>query len=141
VPTPDFDDERDDQIEVYLKQFRPLTIETLPRQRISRATAQRSFAIAASVAAALILIAVLFAPRSFLSQRHRMQDVQDIDTVRVEHLANARSLTMLNANALLAASPSLEAAIDELTFQPQGTPLPKDRHSALAVLSEEKIKP
>jgi hypothetical protein len=70
-----------------------------------------------------------------------MQGVQSINRVRIEHLANTRSLTMMNANALLAASPSLEAAVDELAFQPQGTPLPKDRHSALAVLSEERMKP
>jgi hypothetical protein len=137
VPTPDFDDERDDLFEAYLKQFRPLAVEPLPVERRGLAT-RRFFALAA-LAAAVVFVIAGFASHSRMGRTDDTHAVASV--VGVERLANTHSLTVRSANALLAAAPSFEAAVDEMAFPPQTSPLPKDQHSALTVLSEERIKP
>jgi hypothetical protein len=138
VPTPDLDDERDDRFEAYLKQFHPLAVEPLQVEKSSRAT-RRSFVLAVLSAAAVILLIAIFAMHSRIG---RTDDTKAVaSSVDAERLANTQPLTMRSANALLATAPSFEAAIDEMAFPPQTTPLPKDQHSALDVLSKEKIKP
>ena len=140
MPTPDFDDGPEDRFEAYLKQFRPLIIESLPSERPSGST-HRSFALAALVAAIVIVISIAVAFGSHHTGRSpRVRGAEPVNAARVERLANAQSLTMQNANALLAA-PSLEAAVDAIVVPPPTTPLPEGQHSALAVLGEVRIKP
>ncbi|MFZ0279636.1 MAG: hypothetical protein WA254_06135 [Candidatus Sulfotelmatobacter sp.] len=47
---------------------------------------------------------------------------------------------MRRANAWLAAAPSFKAAVDDLAFRPQTSPLPQGKQSAVAVLSKEKTR-
>jgi hypothetical protein len=47
---------------------------------------------------------------------------------------------MRDANSLLASAPSYKAVLDEMAFHPRGSTVPKDKQSAVAVLSKEKIK-
>jgi hypothetical protein len=49
-------------------------------------------------------------------------------------------LTMAAANALLAQSPSVEAAFDQIAFHSQSRQLPKGKQSALSVLSQGNNK-
>jgi len=49
-------------------------------------------------------------------------------------------LTMRRANTWLATAPSFKAAIDDMAFRSQGESIPNGQHSAIAVLSKEKIK-
>jgi hypothetical protein len=60
--------------------------------------------------------------------------------METEHLVNPHPLTIRDANALLATAPSFKAAVDGMAFQSKAISLPKDKRSALAVLSEEKNK-
>jgi hypothetical protein len=138
VPTPDFDDERDDRSEAYLKQFRPAAIEPLPIERPSRAVRPRFVLIMTGAAAAILLVAV-FLSHSRAGRTDKPESVAS--AVGAERLAATQSMTMRSTNALLTAAPSFEAAVEEMAFPPQPAPLPKDQHSALAVLSEERIKP
>jgi hypothetical protein len=138
VPTPDFDNERDDLFEAYLKQFRPLAVEPLQIKRPSRAL-RRRFVLAMVGAVAAISIVAVFFSHSRAGRTDKPEAVSSV--VGVERLAKTHSLTVRSANALLAAAPSFEAAVDEMAFPPQTSPLPKDQHSALTVLSEERIKP
>jgi hypothetical protein len=137
VPTPDFDDERDGRFEGYLKKFRPLAIESLPIERPSRVIRRRFVLMMVGAAAAVLLVAALLS-HSRAGRTDKQEAVAS--AVGAERLANTRPLTMRSANALLATAPSFEAAVDEMAFPPQTSPLPKDQHSALAVLSEERIK-
>jgi hypothetical protein len=127
----------DEQFERYLKQFRPVVPEPLPAS--SRQPAPRlpfGFAAWAVAAAAIIIAAVLifrFWPRA----------VPQVDTAiltAAEQPANQQPLTLATANALLANSPSPKAAFDQLAFHSQSTQLPKDKQSALAVLSQDNNK-
>jgi hypothetical protein len=49
-------------------------------------------------------------------------------------------LTMRSANAWLATAPSFKAAVDDLAFRSQTSPLPQGTQSAVAVLSKEKSR-
>ena len=70
--------------------------------------------------------------------RHASPDLAR-DSAPVE-LTRQEPLTIASANALLAQAPSVKAAVDQIAFSSQSTQVPKGQHSALAVLSEEKIK-
>jgi hypothetical protein len=139
VPTPDFDSERDDRFEAYLKQFRPLAIEPLQIET-SRRAVRRSFRLAAwaASAAAVILVGWLLAmhPRAGRTESRIGQG----DLPPGAHSAASQPLTIGSANTLLAHAPSVKAALDLVPFHPPSTQLPKGQRSALAVLSEEKDK-
>lgn len=137
MPTPDFDDERDNRFEAYLKQFRPVAIDPLPIEKSSRAI-RRQFVLMA-VATTVAIVAVALVSHFGAGRTDKPEAVAS--GVGAERLANTRPLTIRSANVLLATAPSFEAAIEGMAFPPQTTPLPKDQHSALAVLSEERIKP
>jgi hypothetical protein len=137
VPTSDFDDERDRQFEGYLKQFHPLAIEPLPIERSRRVIRHRSVLAMVGAAAAILLAAVFLHFRAGRIDRLEAVAGRGSD----ERLARSQLLTMSSANALLASTPSFDEAVEEMAFPPQTTPLPRDQYSALAVLSEERIKP
>ena len=131
MQTPD-----DEQFERYLKQFRPLAAEPLPIARPKCPTVR--WFVPVAVAAATAVIVVVLGPRSRPKPTHATDAVDSF--ARIELLANAEPLTIRSANALLASAPSFKEAVDRVAFQFQVTPLSKDAHSALAVLSEEKTK-
>jgi hypothetical protein len=58
----------------------------------------------------------------------------------VEVVLPRQPLTMRDANALLATAPSYKAAVDSMAFHNQGSIIPKNKQSTLAVLAKEKIK-
>jgi hypothetical protein len=62
------------------------------------------------------------------------------DVAFAERHAPSEPLTMRSANAWLATAPSFKAAIDDLAFRSQASPLPQGKQSAIAVLRKEKIR-
>ena len=133
MPTPE-----DDRFERYLKQFRPLAPETLQIEKHERATRLPFvFAKWTTVAAAMLIAAVL-TNQSRLKPTHSPSGTGSPATV--ELLTSSQPLTIGSANALLARAPSVKAAVDQVAFQSQATPLSKGTQSALAVLSKENIK-
>ncbi len=62
------------------------------------------------------------------------------NVANTERLQDSQPLTMRSANALMAKAPSFKAMVDDMAFRSQTIPLPKGKRSAVAVLSEEKIK-
>jgi hypothetical protein len=137
VPTPDHDDQRDDRFEAYLRQFRPLAGEPFPMEKPKGATRLRPVFVACA-AAVILCIAVAL---GFHDRDGGTQSTQAVDVaVRREQMVNTEPMTIRSANALLATAPSFEAAIDEIASTPQATPLPKDKHSALDMLSKEETK-
>jgi hypothetical protein len=133
VPTPE-----DERFERYLKQFRPLAPETLQIEKHERATRLPFvFAKWTTVAAAMLIAAVL-TNQSRLKPTHSPSGTGSPATV--ELLTSSQPLTIGSANALLARAPSVKAAVDQVAFQSQATPLSKGTQSALAVLSKENIK-
>jgi hypothetical protein len=140
VPTPDFDNadfdkEKDERFEAYLKQFRPLPVEPLQFETHGRAT-RRSFTLAAwaAAAAAVILIALVLVLYPRTGQTHSSVVAGE------EQFADSQPLTIGSANALLIHAPSIKAGLDDVPFHPPSTQLPKGKQSALAVLSEDKDK-
>ena len=136
MPTPE-----DERFERYLKQFRPLAPETLQIEKHERATRLPSvFAkwTAVAAAAAAMLIAAVLTNQSRLKPTHSLSGTGSPATV--ERLTSLQPLTIGSANALLARAPSVKAAVDQVAFQSEATPLSKGTQSALAVLSKENIK-
>jgi hypothetical protein len=89
----------------------------------------------AVVASVLVLGAVILHIRS-----HRAVVSKTASYVPfAERHAPSEPLTIRNANAWLATAPSFKAAVDDLAFRSQTSPLPQDKQSAVAVLSKEKI--
>jgi hypothetical protein len=130
---------RDDgQFEKYLKQFRPVMPEPLTVKEEVR-TRWRPLVLAAWVAvAAVVLVAVMLSIRFY----QRPSPVQEANTggMRVEPLSGPQPLTIASANALLAQASSFKAAVESVVFQPGAEPVAEGKHSALALLSKEKIK-
>lgn len=130
MPTPD-----DERFETYLKQFRPLVPDALPLHKRERAFSRyRVLGIwGAGAAAAIILGLIGFRVRP--GQPGSPNNPQSVGVNAV-----AQSLTMRDANSKLARAPSYKAALDEMAFHRQGSTVPKDKQSAVAVLAKEKIK-
>jgi hypothetical protein len=135
----------DDQFESYLRRFRPLAPEALPKH-IGRRTWSMAVLAAWAAAAAIMLGAVMLTISPRLSQTHSplVAEKRAEPSAKREggaaQLVNPQPLTIRSANALLATAPSLKAALDEMAFPPHAAPAPKDKRSALAELAEEKTK-
>jgi hypothetical protein len=133
VQTPD-----DEQFEAYLKRFHPMAPEPVPTLSVSHSS-RRSLPFGtwlAAVAAILVIGAVILHIRSnrvVVSNRAG-------DAAIAERHAPSEPLTMRSANAWLATAPSFKAAVDDLAFRSQTSPLPQGKQSAVAVLSKEKIR-
>ena len=129
---PNLDDER---FEKYLKQFRPLAPDGLPAE-IRLATRRHSaLAIWAVGATAIGIIGVA----SLWIINHRITSESNHSAL-VKLPTRTPSLTMRAANDLLVKAPSYKAVMNELAFRPKSSASSNDKQSALAVLSEEKIK-
>jgi hypothetical protein len=130
-------DETDEKFDRYLKQFRPLAPEPLPRKRQARMN-NRRFVVAAGIAAAAALVVVSLTVHLRRNPIHSPVGAGPTDDAR--QAADSRSLTIGRANALLARSPSFKTAIDRIAFQSPAIQMQDDSHSALARLSKEKTK-
>ena len=133
MQTPD-----DEQFEVYLKRFHPITPEPVPTLRVGYAS-RRSLSLGtwlAAVAAILVIGTVILHIRS---NRVVVPNTAR-DVAFAERHAPLEPLTMRSANAWLATAPSFKAAVDDLAFRSQTSPLPQGKQSAVAVLSKEKIR-
>lgn len=129
----------DGQFEKYLKQFHPVTPEPLTVKE-QAPVRRRPLVLAAwaAVAAAVILAAVMLAMRSY--QRPSPKEVAGADGTALELMNNSQPLTIRSASELLARAPSFQAAVESVAFQTGSVPVAEGKHSALALLSKEKIK-
>lgn len=127
----------DDQFEVYLKQFRPLSAE---RAKFKERTAPRSLPRIVSVWAAVSAIALIMVALAFRS-RNRRPDFPGVpgSTAASGQLVNVQPLTIHSANSLLISAPSFESAINQLAIQSKPTPLSKDTRSALSELGKDNL--
>jgi hypothetical protein len=133
VQTPD-----DEQIEAYLKRFHPIAPEPIPILSVGHSS-WRSPPLGiwlAAVATILVLGAVILHIRS---SRIVVSNTASDAAVAEQH-APSEPLTMRTANAWLATAPSFKAAVDDLAFRSQPSPLPQGKQSAVAMLSKEKIR-
>jgi hypothetical protein len=133
VQTPD-----DEQFEAYLKRFHPIAPEPVPTLSVGHVS-RRSPPLGiwlAAVAAILVIGAVILHVRS---SRIVVSNTASDAAVSERH-APSEPLTMRSANAWLATAPSFKAAVDDLAFRSQTSPLPQGKQSAVAVLSKEKIR-
>jgi hypothetical protein len=121
----------DGQFERYLKEFHPLAPASLQIEKQPRA-ARRPFVLIAWAAACVASLVL-----AFLLVSHRFRSTKPAGVLQ---LAGSQSLTIGRANALLAQAPSVNAAVDQLSFQPQPAPQSEGKQSALAVLGKENIK-
>jgi hypothetical protein len=137
VPTPDFDNEREDRFEAYLRQFRPLAVEP-PQIETPRRDSRRSLTLAAWTAAAAVLILIALTLLLHPRAGRTLSRVDPGNLADGDQLGDSQPPTIGSANALLAHAPSVKAALDRVPFHPPSTQLPKGKQSALAVLSEDK---
>jgi hypothetical protein len=138
MPIPEDERIDDQRFEAHLKQFRPLAPGPLQVEGLGFAPG-RSFVRAAwTAAAAAVLVAAVIVFHSSTGEPRATLPIESL--AGAEQLVNTPSLTIRSANALLATAPSFQAAVDEMAFSSKATPLPKDKHSALAELSKEKTK-
>ena len=123
----------DRQFEEYLKEFQPLAPEPLCTERQQRAGRHPSVsgAWALATAAVVMLVAVI-------QFRHELLTGDQSRTVA--NSAPLQTLTVGSANILLSRAPSLREALDRMAFQSQMVQVPKDKISALTILSTEKTK-
>lgn len=132
----------DHRFEIYLKGFRPLPPEPLPLS-VSADAPEKGKRHAAIPVGALAVAAV--AILAFVVVRGRTRRVIPANGSRspsaAAQLQASQPLTLATANQLLVNSPSFEAALDSLESESGAVAIPRGRESALAVLSEENLKP
>ncbi len=126
----------DEQFEFYLKRFEPIAPEPLQVKTAGRGPRPR-FALypQTAIAVAILVLALLI-----IHPRPSHHIIRDQRVEATGQRVSVGPLTLRSANALLAAAPSIKAAVDEMAFSAQIMPLPKGTTSAIAVLSKEKIK-
>jgi hypothetical protein len=133
-PTPDLNPD-DKQFEAYLKTFRPLAAGPL-QTNYGRGT-RRTLSVAGFV---LVAATILLVIGLVIHSRHHQDRLAQTTERTPATQSTVLPLTIRSANAMLATSSSFKAAVDEMAFQPRPAPISKDKLSALAVLSKEKIK-
>jgi hypothetical protein len=128
----------DEKFEIYLRRFDPMAPEPIPAIGFSHPS-RRSFRLGAWLAACAAIVLVVGA-----AILHR--GAQTVGTkphgamTSVENRELQERLTLRRANILLTTAPSFKAAIDGLAFRSESESIPIPRQSAIAVLSQEKIK-
>jgi hypothetical protein len=130
----------DPQFERYLKQFRPLEPEAMPKRHPGVRGVVGFFVWAAAAVVVLGAISLLISLRAHRTHASVGVGQSTTQEASSERLVSSKPLTVRSANALLATAPSFEEAIDEITASPETVPLPKGKHSALAVLSKGQTK-
>ncbi len=130
----------EDRFEIYLKEFRPLAPAPLPLDAPAKPTHSRSAVLAALLAtAAAVTLAIVVLHHHPGSQVPPVSSNSNSSVVDLP--AISQPLTLGTANQLLVNSPSFEAALDSLGSESSSVAIPRGRESALAVLSEENLKP
>lgn len=124
----------DDRFESYLKQFRPVVPDALPLNEHRREFWQRPLVRFAAVAAVVILAVVSL----YIADRRVPANWSE--SASIEFAEPPKTLTMREANALLASSPSYRSAVNNLAFRNRTITIPNGKQSALALLAKEKVK-
>jgi hypothetical protein len=124
-------DRSDEDFETYLKRFRPLPAEALPRTR------RYPWRVLAACAAAAVLLVV-----SWLAIHHHQRTAQGVLVSKSlpEQIKGASPLTLARADEMLVRSPSFQAALDRMAFQYQSVQLPRGMRSALETLGKEDFR-
>lgn len=140
LPLNDNDNNNNDaKFESFLRQFRPRRPRPLAIDILKRVRRQRFVRVAwAGAAAAIVIAAVLL-----VITRQGLRQPGGPEMARNDAPAEVRSqgpLTIATANALLARASSVKAAVEQMANGRESVSIPKGKHSALAVLSEEEIK-
>ena len=133
MQTPD-----DEQFEAYLKRFHPIAPEPVPTLSVGYSS-RRSSSLGIWLAAVAAIIVIGAVTLHIRSSRIVVSNTAS-DAAVAERHAPSEPLTMRSANAWLATAPSFKAAVDDLAFRSQTSPLPQGKQSAVAVLSKEKIR-
>ncbi len=132
---PDEEVGKNRELEVYLRSFRPVVPKplsvTLPLRDVRRSLAL----LAASLATVVLLVAALI-HHPWIGQIRRYHDSVKTDSKRFH---SEQPLTIGAANALLTSSNSFQAAIDQTSHFEGAIAIPRDKRSALAVLSEGEV--
>lgn len=127
----------DDEFEAYLKRFQPMIPDPLPALEHTREV-RRLPRLAASIAAvAVIAIVGVLALRV---QRPRVVVPVATNLESSDMRPPMGPLTQQKTNEWLARAPSFKTAVDQLGFRPETNPIQQGKQSAVAVLSEERIK-
>jgi hypothetical protein len=127
-------DPEDERFETYLKQFRPVVPDALPVGEVRQSLRPR-FGRLALAGGSIAAIVILGAASFYLHNRPLKEEPNHVNME-----PPAMPLTVRGANTLLANAPSYKAALNELAFPANSAPVPKEKLSALAVLSKEKTK-
>ena len=125
----------DEQFEKYLKGFQPAVPESLP---MAARRKPRAWIFGAWAAVAVIVILAILVAHNHSGRSDVTKTVENIENP--QRIATGTPLTLRSANKLVAEAPSVKAAVDNLAFQSRNAQLPKDKQSAVSVLSKEKIK-
>jgi hypothetical protein len=134
VQTPD-----DEQFEAYLKRFHPIAPEPVPTLSVGHSSRRSPpLGIWLAAVAAILVIGVIGSVILHVRSSRIVVSNKASDAAVSERHAPSEPLTMRSANAWLATAPSLKAAVDDLAFRSQTSPLPQGKQSAVAVLSKEK---
>ena len=127
----------DDQFEAYLKRFQPLLPDPLPAPEHTRVVRRLPRLAGWIAGVAVMTIVGVLALRVYRPQ------------VVIPAVTNLESsdmrppmgpLTQQNTNEWLVRAPSFKTAVDHLGFRPETSSIQQDKQSAVAALSEERIK-
>ena len=132
MPIPD-----DERFEIQLKEFRPLVSAPLALPERSGRRWPLQLRWAGAVAAVLIAGALMI----YLSSTRPAGRKPTPPTATAGPVAPPAPLTLGRANALLAASSNVRAAVNGIAFSSDRSPLPEGKQSALEVLSREEFRP
>jgi hypothetical protein len=132
----------DDRFEIYLKKFRPLAPVPLPLDISAEAARKRSRRAAIVLWALATAVAAILAVIMLRGHADRAAPAEVVAKAPIgEQPPISQPLTLGAANRLLANSSSFEAALDSLEAEAASVAIPKGKVSALAVLSQENLKP
>jgi hypothetical protein len=124
----------DPQFEQYLKRFRPLAAEPLPAAR-PRLLRFRPFVVGLSALAAGLIVAALLLHHPAQPPPRPAQATTAALIAALPEVPHP--LTLADANALLAQSPSVKTTLNWMAFQHSSLQFFQGQQSALAVLSKE----
>jgi hypothetical protein len=127
---PIFDDKNFEQ---YLKSFRPLCPDPLPEVRSRRVRVFRSLTWAGAAAMAALMIAA--GVHDWKANGANGKGQPTVAASRNQSL----SLTVLEANSLLAKPQSFKATLDEVALHSKREGLRPGQQSALSVLGKEEL--
>lgn len=127
----------DDQFEAYLKRFQPLIPEALPAHDHTRMV-RRLPRLAGWIAALAVMTIVGVLAWRVQRPQVAVPVVTNLESSSVRPPMGL--LTQQNTNEWLARAPSFKTAVDDLGFRPETGSIQQGKQSAVAVLSEEKVK-